>query len=351
LGENKFDIAFKGIPKIIFITFVILLFLPLSIIEIIFSPIRLRKTRLKKSPIFLLGHWRNGTTFLHELMNCNPEYEYMSISESVFPNLTLYFSKLIRRVVGWVLPDTRPQDDVKINADFPSEHDFAIANQNAMSPYLGGVFPKNQDYYNRYASFFGVSDKEKNQLKRDILNIIKKLSIKKNHKRLVLKSPIDTARVDLLLDIFPDAKFIHIYRNPYKVFFSTKRMHLKLVEVFHLQNGYPDLDEFILKTYRDIYYKYYSDIHLIPPGNLIEIKYEELVENPLKEVERIYKELSLSGFEKAEPHIKKYLEKVENYTTNTYSINQQDKERIYSYWHGIIDTMGYEKPGSIVQLG
>ena len=71
----------------------------------------------------------------------------------------------------------------------------------------------------------------------------------------------------------------------------------------------------------------------------------------MNEVERIYEELSLSGFNKAKPHIQKHLEKVKNYRTNTYSINQQDKERTYSYWHGIIDTIGYDKPKSSIQVG
>lgn len=246
--------------------------------------------------------------------------------------------------MSFVIPETRPQDEMKMNLDFSGEHDFAIANLNSMSPYSGSYFPKNQDYYNRYVSLFDVSIKEKRKLKKDISYIIRKLSIKKNNKQLVLKSPIDTARVDLLLEIFPNAKFIHIYRNPYEVFFSTKRMHQKLIPIFQLQNGYLDLDKFIIKTYRDIYYKYYCDIHLVPEGNLVDIKYEDFIARPIEELEKIYLALSLEGFEDAKPHMESYLESAKNYNLSKYSISHKDKERIYSNWSGIIDTMGYEKP-------
>ncbi len=61
--------------------------------------------------------------------------------------------------MSFVIPETRPQDEMKMNLDFSGEHDFAIANLNSMSPYSGSYFPKNQDYYNRYVSLFDVSIK------------------------------------------------------------------------------------------------------------------------------------------------------------------------------------------------
>jgi len=43
-------------------------------------------------------------------------------------------------------------------------------------------------------------------------------------KRLLLKSPVHTARIKLLLKLFPDAQFVYIHRNPYDVFRSAVNM-------------------------------------------------------------------------------------------------------------------------------
>ncbi|MHA1667195.1 MAG: sulfotransferase family protein [Candidatus Heimdallarchaeaceae archaeon] len=344
LGENKFDISWKNLWKVFAITFIIIVLSPFSFIEKIISKQKIKDVQLKKPPIFILGHWRSGTTFLHELLHSDPNLEYMTLTESVFPNLFLYFYGFIKRIFGPFLPETRPQDNVRINTEFASEHDFAIANVSSMSPYSGAYFPKNQDFYNKYVSLEGLTEKQILKLKESINYVIKKLTIRKRYKQLVLKSPVDTARIDMLLDLFPDAKFIHIERNPYHVFFSTKRMHEKLVTIMMMQNIHPDLDEFVLQTYEELMSRYLEQVHLIPKGNLIEIKYEHFIKEPLQTVEKIYEKLSISDFEQAKPYFMKYLEKHRNYKSATYKISDSDKERIYKRWHQIINRLGYEAP-------
>ena len=47
----------------------------------------------------------------------------------------------------------------------------------------------------------------------------------------MLKSPTHTARVRTILEVFPDAKFIHIVRDPLVLFPSTVRLWKSLSEV------------------------------------------------------------------------------------------------------------------------
>ncbi|MHA1827418.1 MAG: sulfotransferase, partial [Candidatus Heimdallarchaeaceae archaeon] len=112
LGENKFDISWKNLWKVFAITFIIIVLSPFSFIEKIISKQKIKDVQLKKPPIFILGHWRSGTTFLHELLHSDPDLEYMTLTESVFPNLFLYFYGFIKRIFGPFLPETRPQDNV-----------------------------------------------------------------------------------------------------------------------------------------------------------------------------------------------------------------------------------------------
>ena len=344
LGENKFSVSLKKLPKAFIITFIIVLFSPFAIFEKILSWKKLRNVKLKYQPIFIVGHWRQGTTFLHELFNCDPNFEVMTLYESVFPNHFLYFESLMKRIFGWFLPETRPQDDVKIGVDAPHEHDFAIANLSSMSPYVGVYFPDNQDLYNKYATLEGMTDKQIRRIKTSFDRVIKKLTLLKKYKRLVLKSPVDTARVKFLLELYPEAKFVHIIRNPYEVFYSTRRMHEKLVPVFQLQEGYPDLDEFIFHIFEGMYNKFYEDIEEIPDGNFIEIRYENFVTDPKGTMAEIYKKLSLPDFEKAEPFMDDYLDITKDFTPTCYNIPEKEINVIDSRWHKIIEKMNYKKP-------
>ena len=344
LGENKFDVSLKKIPNIFIITFLIILLSPLAIIEKILVWRKIRSVKIENPPIFILGHWRQGTTFLHDLFNCNPDFAVMTIFESVFPNHFLYSSNIIKKIFGLFLPETRPQDDYKINPDTPNEHDFAIANLSSMSPYSGAYFPKNQFHYIRYATLEGLTEKQKNRVKKSFDYVIRKLTVKNKNKRLVLKSPVDTARVKFLLDLYPDAKFVHIARNPYEVYFSTLRMYQKLVPLFQLQEGYPDLEEFVFLIFEGMYKIFFEEVKLIPKGNYINIKYENFVTQPLETMTEIYQELSLSGFDKTKPFIEKYLEDLKDYKPSSYTFPEKDIKRIYSRWHTIIEIMGYETP-------
>ena len=161
---------------------------------------------------------------------------------------------------------------------------------------------------------------------------------------LILKSPVDTARVDLLLDLFPNAKFVHIYRNPYEVFFSVRRMYEIVGKVLRLQKKRSNLSNFVFDSYRDLYVKYYTDKKLIPKNNLVEIKYEVFIADPLSTIKLIYDKLNLKGFQDALPGIKEYLTREKDYKKHKYNISVKDKQRIYSNWHTIIDIMGYDQP-------
>ncbi|MHA1303826.1 MAG: sulfotransferase family protein [Candidatus Heimdallarchaeaceae archaeon] len=344
LAKNKFKISWKYVPRAIAISFLTFVFSPLILVERVLFNRKIVQKKISKQPIFILGHWRTGTTFLHELLISDPQHAYITLTESVFPHYFLCFSSFFRWLLSLFLPKTRPQDNMRIGPDFPSEHDFAITNLCSMSPYSGAYFPTNQDYYNRYVTFENVSTKEKRKLKKTIRYLIKKLDIKKENKRLVLKSPVDTARVDLLVELFPNAKFVHIIRDPYRVFFSTKRMHEKLTSLLQLQEREEDLDEFVLSNFEQMYEKFYHDLSLIPKENIVEVRYENLVENPLKELERIYNSLSLPGFENAKPMFEQYLENVKDYQPSSYAISSDDEQMIYSRWHKVIDKWGYKTP-------
>src|SRR5690606_8688957 len=121
----------------------------------------------------------------------------------------------------------------------------------------------------------------------------------RRNRRIVLKSPPHTARVRTLLEVFPDAKFVHIVRNPLTLYPSTVRLWKSLCDVQTLQwqrAEYDWLEEHVLDNLVRMYEAFERDRELIPPGRLVELRYEDLVSNPREQLRNVYDGLALGDF-------------------------------------------------------
>jgi len=164
-------------------------------------------------------------------------------------------------------------------------------------------------------------------------------------KRLILKNPLNTVRIKIILELFPDAKFIHIYRNPYNVYLSIQMIYKNLLPLFMLHNiTKKKIDYFIINIYYDMMRRYFEQKKLIPKNNLIEIKFEDLEKQPIEILKKIYRELGLIGFENAKQQIKRYLKKIAHYKKNVYSIDQNTRNKIRKFWNLTITKWKYNAP-------
>ncbi len=344
LWENKFNISLKYIPRTLAITLVTALFTPLTIYEHLRFNRKVRKTEIKEDPIFIIGHWRTGTTHLQNLLLLDEKYGYLDLIEATFPHLMLGSFRLISLLMKPLIPETRPMDNMSMDTTTPQEHDFPIVDLCLLSPQTGLFFPSNRERYLKYGTFEEATETEINKWKETFLFYLKKLTLKEGGKQLLLKNPLDTHRVKLILEIFPNAKFINIYRNPYEVFFSTVKLHKTNTHLFWLQKPEYKLEDFIFDLYLEMYEKYYKDFDSIPKEQLIEVKYESLISNPMRELVNIFDQLNLGDFELVRDKIQIYLDSLNDYKVGNYKISKKDKEFIYSKWHETIDRWGYEKP-------
>ena len=158
----------------------------------------------------------------------------------------------------------------------------------------------------------------------------------------MLKNPPNTGRIKLLLEIFPNAKFIHIYRNPYEVYLSTLKLYEKVIAIYTLQEiTKEEMEDCILEFYPRMLKKFFEEKKLIPKGNLAEVRYEDFIKNPLEELERIYDELSLPGFQESKEVFKKYIQSQSNYEPSTYVIDENVKEKVETLWKIGFKEWGY----------
>ena len=342
LVENNFKIDWRFLPKALYVTFMITMITPFRIYE------RLRFDKKVEDvevalPIFIVGHFRSGTTFLHYLMGQDNNLAYVSTFETMGPWVFLGSEKIFKEVVSSHLPEKRPMDDLEMEVNLPYEEEYAIGNLSPFSFYHGWYFPKKLDYYfRRYVLFEGVDEKVKQGWKNTYIYLLKKMSYKYSGKNVLLKSPVNTGRIKLLLETFPDAKFVHICRNPYKVYLSTWRLYKSILPIFSFQHAdYEAVDRFILDFYKEVYRRYFSEKGLIPKGNLVEVRYEDFVKKPVYTLKTVYKTLKIKGFEQAKPAFERYVKLHEDYQPYTYKIDESIRKKVYDEWGFAFKEFGY----------
>jgi hypothetical protein len=298
---------------------------------------------IKESPIFIIGHWRSGTTHLHNLICQDKNLGYVSTFQAVAPELFLVGKRTIKSGVAEVLPATRVMDNVALSLDGPLEEEFGMANLSPCSFYHQWSLPKQARYFfETYTLFHNVPETVIAQWQKAFLAILRKATLDTGGKRLVTKSPTNTARVKILLNIFPDAKFIHLYRNPYDVFLSTRNLYDTFLAITQLQAiSRSEIEANILLFYTQMMQKFLAEKHLIPPENLVEVKFENLDTNPLAELRRIYERLNLPGFSIAEPALRTYIATQASYQKNRYALAKADIEKVNRHWQFAFEAWGY----------
>lgn len=343
LAQNHFRIGLIGIPRLIYSLSLSFALSPLNILERTKYDKIINSIKIDKPPIFIIGHFRSGTTYLHNLFSQDEQFGYPTTFHTLTPALFLRFEKIVKPIVISSLPEKRPQDDIKVGADYPQEEEYAIGNLSPFSYYNGWCFPKNMQFYFDYAHMENVSNKAIEDWKKIYQYFLKKVTISFNGKQIVTKNPPNTSRVKLLLEIFPDAKFIHIYRNPYHVYLSMRRMLLKEMTLQCLQNPgtIEEIERIMVEFYNTMYDKYYIEKDLIPKGSLAEVRYEEFLKNPYDKMKELYHELSIPGFDDAKDNFKKYIASQKTVKTHSYNIDDELKNKIYTSFKKYIDLWNY----------
>ncbi|MEN6557459.1 MAG: sulfotransferase [Thermoguttaceae bacterium] len=303
---------------------------------------KIDRTRIDYDPIFVIGHWRSGTTLLHELLVRDPRHTYPDTYDCFAPNHFLVSGWWMKPWLQVLLPTQRPIDNMPAGWSHPQEDEFALCNMGLPSPYLTAVFSNRPPQYQEYLDFRGVSPTALNRWKGQFLWFLKCLTLR-DPKRIVLKSPPHTARIRVLLEMFPRAKFVHIVRDPQVLFPSTVNLWRRLYRDQGLQVPKCEgLDEQVFQTLTRMYEAFDRDRPLLGKGQFCEVRYEQLVANPLEEMRRVYQELELGDFEAARPGVEAYFTGQKNYRTNRYEITPEIKAEIGRRWKKYAQQYGYD---------
>jgi hypothetical protein len=271
-----------------------------------------------RPPLIILGIWRSGTTHLHNMLARDRRLAYPDFFEVFYPHTFLSTGWLNRGTLAKFMPERRPHDNVRMAVSEPQEDEFALNCLTQLSFCLMWVFPRQAARYERYLTLRSASRDEAERWKKALKWFVQKLTYQ-HGRPLVLKSPPHTGKIKLLLDTFPDAKFVHIHRNPYHVYQSALNAARKVVPWWTLQRpDYTGLEERTLQQYEEIYQAYFEERSLIPPGRLHEMAYEALASDPVGQLRELYGALELDDFTVAEPAIRAYLDSIAGYEKNRF---------------------------------
>ena len=304
------------------------------------------KAPMPQAPVFLIGHWRSGTTHLHNIMSQDPQWAYVTTLQTVAPRSFISCEKVYRPVIERLMPETRDQDNVAIALDLPQEEEIALGSSSSCCSYSGWAFPSRMmDYFRAYTLFEGIDDRTKALWRAAYLDVLKRASLYMPGKRLLLKNPPNTARIPTLLDMWPEGKFVHIVRNHFNVYMSTVKLYKTTMAGLKMQDIDDDvLEENILTIYEELMGRYLRDRDAIPKGQLVEVRFEDLERAPFDVIERIYRELDLPGFDEARPRIEAYLDTQKNYTKNAFTMDDAIVQRVRNRWGFALDAFNYDLP-------
>jgi hypothetical protein len=302
------------------------------------------RTRIETPPVFVVGHWRSGTTLLHELLSNDSRFATPNTYQCMAPHHTYVTEWLIGKYMGWLVPKQRPMDNMAAGFDRPQEDEFALLALGAPTPYARMAFPNDKPDYSETLNLDETAPADVERFQQALTYFMKLITLQTKHKQLLLKSPPHTGRIGHFARWYPGAKFIHIARHPFSLFLSTMRLWESLDDVQGLQVANHKHDrEYVFDCFERMYRGYEKQRNEIPPGDLYELKYEDLVKDPVGECEKIYSHLKLGNFETVREKIVKHMEGQKDFKKNKHpAMDAETEAEIRRRWAGYFERFGYE---------
>jgi hypothetical protein len=293
-------------------------------------------------PLFVLGHWRSGTTHLHNLLALDERFAFPNLYQCLFPSTFLSTEVHYARRLGRYLSRQRLMDSMAQDVTSANEDEFAICIATGCSSYMSMAFPRRAAHYDRFLTLRDVTDDELARWKAGLLTFVKKLTWKYG-RPLVLKSPPHTARIKLLLELFPDASFVHVHRHPLAVFQSMRKLNWVCQRYIALQVSSDFVsDERVLVEYRTMHDAFHEQRPLVPPGRFHELRFGDLEQDPVGQLEALYRQLGLPDFNVVRPKVEAYIASLAGYRKNAFpDLPPTLRRAIERRWEREFELWGY----------
>ncbi|KDO22369.1 hypothetical protein SPRG_11321 [Saprolegnia parasitica CBS 223.65] len=361
LSAHGRHIEWPYLLRVAFLTLSSLFTFSLGLIESLWYPSHvIDAIPLPEDPVFVIGHPRTGTTLLHNLLASDDDSFYHCTTFCAgFPSCFLWFEKWGKRLFSRAIAPTRPMDSMPLHFDLPQEDECATSLlSHGASYYLALAFMAQETCFRKFLTLApedGATPEDEARWTLAFTFLVKKLTLRSSlvqapstmRRRLLLKSPIHTARVPLLRKLFPKATFIYLHRDPYKVLQSSAHMANTAFWYIYLNTPTDEqVTEYTLWQFERMYDVYYAASRDASTGalaeDILEVAYTDLVSSTMPSLKRVYAHAGLAWTDKIEAKFEAQVAALAGYKVNEFvELPPRLRDVIQTRAAGYFKTFGY----------
>jgi len=343
LARHGFRVAPSRIPRVIGITLASVGNELLTSIQRLFWGRDIAATSLSQDPIVILGHWRSGTTLLHELLALDPNLVAPSTIQCAVPSHFVLSEQFATERLGFLLPHRRPMDAMRMGFARPQEDELALCNLGLPSPWWSVAFPNEPPPDPAYETLEELPTAERNRWVAAWTGFLRTIQFE-HPGRLLLKNPLHTYRVPLIREVFPATDFIHLVRDPHEMVPSCLHFWRRISEDHGLQ--WPtggDLEDRVIASILRMERRLAATWESVPERHRIRIRYEDLVADPIGALRGIYAHFGWTGHEAVEPFWRAHMEAERHYRRNELPLDDGLRFRITRELGEVLAGHGYRR--------
>ena len=337
LTRYRASISPRRLPRVLSITFTILLMSPFVLLQRLLF--RWRRYQ-PQAPLLVVGHWRSGTTLLHELLSLDKNLVTPTGYDCFAPHHSLVTAWFVKPLLRRLLPAGRQIDNMALDLSKSQEDEFALLLMGAPSPYESLAFPDA-----RKASLRTNLDNLSPREQRAFDHAAKKffaLMGRNPARRLALKSPAHAVRLARLARLFPGIKVVHLVRDPRAVFPSTLKAVQSLQGLFALgkQETKSSAAE-MMASYLSYFDWLEKGRQILAPAQFIEITFEALIADPIATLEEVYRRLDLGAFDAMRQALAAQVPQLRSYKRSASDLEPRQRAAIERHTAHIMRRYGY----------
>lgn len=296
-----------------------------------------------EAPVFIIGHWGSGTTWVHQLLASDQRFTTPDTGDCLMPHNLRESSRYWRWYLKHFLPSTRGFDAVRFSLEEPQEEEMALAALGPVSYFHTFYFPRDRERHREEALFpETLPPCRLSAFERAYTGFLRRIARRSPGRLLLVKNPASTTRIPWLEKWFPGSRFIHVVRDPEEVAAAALNRVPYLRRRFSLQRDVQgDLEEEVLSTYEQLMRRYLRDRVLPGEDRLVEIRYEELVEDPRLVIGKVRETLGLPRDDLAHASLEAALARTGGIARRKRSVSPGFAKKLKERWRFAYEYWGY----------